>query len=59
MKKKETCNTSIRCSVTSCAYHNSPQNCCSLDHIKVGCCSSEPTCCESTECASFKLDQTR
>ncbi|MCI8422460.1 MAG: DUF1540 domain-containing protein [Lawsonibacter sp.] len=49
------CNTNIKCSVDSCAYHNAPQNCCSLEAIKVGCCDCNPTRCEGTECASFKL----
>ena len=51
----KTCNTSIRCSVDTCAYHSGAQNCCSLDSIKVGCCDCSPTKCEGTECASFKL----
>lgn len=51
MEKK---NNNIQCTVNSCAYHN-PQNYCSLNQIKVGCCSSCPTDCESTECASFQL----
>ena len=55
---KKTCNTSIKCSVSSCAYHNSPSNCCSLESIKVGCCCDpNPTKCEGPECASFKLGQ--
>ena len=53
--EKRSCNTSILCSVETCAYRNGPQNCCSLDSIKVGCCDSAPTRCEGTECASFKL----
>lgn len=51
----KSCNTSIRCSVSSCAYHNGPHNCCSLDSIKVGCSTSTPSQCEGTECDSFKL----
>ncbi|OUQ75693.1 DUF1540 domain-containing protein [Flavonifractor sp. An100] len=51
----KTCNTSIQCSVSSCAHHNTPHNCCSLQSIKVGCCGSNPTKCEGTECASFQL----
>ena len=48
-------NTSIQCSVNSCAYNNTDRNCCSLQSIKVGCCNgSAPTKCEGTECASFK-----
>ena len=55
MNGKMTCNTSIKCSVDTCAYHSGAQNCCSLDSIKVGCCDCSPTKCEGTECASFKL----
>ena len=51
----KSCNTSIQWTVDTCAYHNAPQNCCSLQSIKVGCCGSAPTKCEGTECASFKL----
>ena len=51
----KSCNTSIQCTVDTCAYHNAPQNGCSLQSIKVGCCGSAPTKCEGTECASFKL----
>lgn len=51
-------NTSynIRCSVNSCAHHNSARGCCSLSSIQVGCCGCEPTRCEGTECASFQLN---
>ncbi len=52
--ENKSCNTSIQCTVSSCAYHNA-SNCCSLDSIKVGCCGANPTACEGTECASFKL----
>ena len=52
---QKSCNTSIKCSVSSCAFHNGPYNCCSLESIKVGCCDSHPTKCEGTECASFEL----
>jgi len=51
----KSCNTSIKCSVNSCAHHNAPYNCCTLESIKVGCCDCTPTKCEGTECASFKL----
>lgn len=53
--ENKSCNTNIQCTVSSCAYHNAPSNCCSLDSIKVGCCGANPTKCEGTECASFKL----
>lgn len=52
-------NTSIKCTVSSCAYHNDPHNYCSLDSIKVGYCDNTPTNSEDTVCASFKLDQTK
>ena len=55
MMNNKSCNTSIHCSVDTCSYHNKPQNCCSLDSIKVGCSSTAPTQCDGTECASFKL----
>ena len=51
----KSCNTSIKCTVSSCAFHNDPHDCCSLESIKVGCCDCSPTKCEGTECASFKL----
>ena len=53
--EQKSCNTSIQCSVANCTYHSAPQNCCSLNSIKVGCSSSMPTKCEGTECDSFKL----
>lgn len=52
-------NANIKCSVDSCAYHNNPNNCCGLESIKVGCCNSVPTQSDGTECASFKLGQTK
>ena len=55
MNQNKTCNTSIKCSVDTCAYNDHAQNCCSLNSIKVGCCDCAPTKCEGTECASFKL----
>ena len=44
---KKTGNSSIKCTVSNCAYH-APQNCCSLSQIQVG-------SCRGTECASFQL----
>ena len=55
----ENINKSIECSVNSCAFHNDPHNCCSLEAIKVGCCDNKPTRPEGTECASFELDQSK
>lgn len=52
------CNTNIKCNVTTCAYHNRPHNCCSLEAIQVGCCDCAPTQCEGTECASFRPEGT-
>lgn len=52
------CNNSIKCSVSSCIHH-APQDCCSLNQIKVGCCDAVPTNCKGTECASFQLGQGR
>ena len=55
--ERNTCNcyNNIHCTVASCAHHNQPNNCCSLQSIRVGCCDSSPTRCEGTECASFQL----
>lgn len=46
-------NSSIKCSVDECVYHNQSKNFCSLDEIKVGACKSNPTTSDCTECASF------
>ena len=51
----KTVNSSIHCSVTSCAYNSTAKKCCTLPTIQVGCCTTTPTKCEGTECASFKL----
>ena len=37
------CNNNIHCTVASCAHHNQPNNCCSLQSIRVGCSDSSPT----------------
>ncbi len=50
----EQINHSIACSVNNCAYHAGNQGYCTLDCIKVGCCTPEVTQCGNTECASFK-----
>ena len=50
-----TANPSIKCSVSSCAYHNGQENACTLNEIKVGCCESNVCDCGETECTSFKL----
>ena len=57
--EKKAYNTSIKCTVSTCAYHNGSQDCCSLESIKVGCSSHDPTMCQGTECDSFKLGQGR
>lgn len=46
-------NPSIKCSVCSCAYHNSDDYC-SLESIKVGTDTSNPTAKCETECLSFE-----
>ena len=53
-------NPSIKCSVSSCAYHNSQQCACTLNEIKVGCTagSAQPTNCKETQCASFQAGTT-
>ncbi len=47
-------NHSIACSVKSCAHHAGNQGYCTLNSIKVGCCTPEVTQCDNTECASFR-----
>ena len=47
-------NHSIKCSVSSCAYHANSQNYCTLNEIKVGCSTPNVTDCGCTECASFQ-----
>ena len=48
-------NQSIKCSVTSCAYHCCDKDYCTLIEIKVGCCDPTVACCDQTQCASFHL----
>ena len=49
-------NSNIQCSVSSCVHHSGSKHCCTLPSIQVGCCCEpNPTKCEGTECASFKL----
>lgn len=49
-------NSSIKCSVSDCAYHAQGKNYCTKNEINVGCCTgSKPTSCDCTECASFKM----
>ncbi len=55
MKRDETGNPSIKCSVSSCAYHSGAADMCTLQAIQVGCIQKNVSKCESTECASFQL----
>ncbi len=48
-------NPSVQCSVNSCAYHSGPDQTCTLQQIKVGCCQNNVCDCKETKCASFKL----
>jgi hypothetical protein len=48
-------NTSIHCSVTSCANHCPDQQYCALNTIQVGCQDPNVATCGATECASFRL----
>ncbi len=48
-------NPSIKCSVSSCAYHSGAKDMCTLQAIQVGCTCKDVSKCESTECASFRL----
>lgn len=48
-------NPSIKCTVSSCAYHNGQDEACTRKEIKVGCCEANVSNCTATECASFKL----
>ena len=55
----EKTNTSIKCTVSNCAYNNGTENYCTLDTIKVGTCGTAATKPEGTECDSFKLGQNK
>lgn len=48
-------NSSIQCSVKSCAHHGQDKDYCTLNSIKVGCCDTSVAKCAQTECASFNL----
>lgn len=54
MNQKKTANPSIACTVSSCAYHSTDRDNCTLTEIHVGCCDPKVTDCSSTECASFR-----
>ncbi|MDD5937575.1 MAG: DUF1540 domain-containing protein [Clostridiales bacterium] len=51
----KTDNPSIKCSVSSCAYHSGSAGRCTLGEITVGCTQQNVADCKSTECASFQL----
>ena len=55
MKRDINGNPSIKCSVSSCAYHTGTSGMCTLQEISVGCTWKDVSKCESTECASFQL----
>ncbi len=55
MKREETGNPNIKCSVSSCAYHSGAADMCTLQAIHVGCTQQNVSKCESTECSSFRL----
>lgn len=48
-------NTSIKCTVTSCAHHCNTENYCALNAIQVGTHETNPTESKCTDCQSFKL----
>ncbi len=50
----EKANHSIHCTVTSCNYHCSCEDYCSLDSIQVGTHECNPTQDQCTDCMSFK-----
>ena len=47
-------NSTIQCSVPTCAYHNG-KDYCTLSQIHVGACEEHTTSCRGTECASFQI----
>ena len=55
MQRDNSGNPSVKCSVTSCAYHSGTTEMCTLQSIKVGCTQQNVSKCEGTECASFQL----
>ncbi len=46
-------NSSIRCTVDSCKYHNCDENYCSLREISVGTHEPHPSECRCVDCESF------
>ncbi len=55
MKSDRSGNPSIKCSVSSCAYHSGTAGACTLGSIQVGCTQQNVADCACTECASFQL----
>ncbi|MEG0979250.1 MAG: DUF1540 domain-containing protein [Oscillospiraceae bacterium] len=49
------CSTKIDCSVCNCAYHDGKSTC-TAPSVKVGKCNPKTTCCEDTNCSTFKLN---
>jgi len=57
MDRKMNANNSIKCSVSTCAFHNSDKRACSLSSIQVGSDGPAAKDCSCTECASFELSK--
>lgn len=57
MNDKMNANSNIKCTVSSCAYHNNNKGLCSLSSIQVGTCGPASKDCSCTECASFHLSK--
>jgi len=55
MTHQQNGNSNIKCSVSSCKYHNAGKSLCSLSSIQVGTCGPASKDCACTECASFEL----
>jgi len=54
---KNTPNTSIKCTVTSCAHPCNTENYCALSAIQVGTHEANPAMDQCTDCQSFKKYQ--
>ena len=48
-------NSSIKCSVEQCKYHDCNENYCTLSVIKVGTHEANPTVSQCTDCESFEV----
>ena len=53
----EKSNSSIKCTVTNCAFNNTADQHCTLNTIKVGTSGALATKPEGTECDSFELSR--